>query len=124
MSTPVRTILAVAALAAVTACENPTEPAAPAQIVVCETNTATLCANWNWVGDHYVADWAQGSHATITVQRFDADMVIFVRDDPSGTSAGMHAVYQADPDGNSVTAGVVTWTHNGASFSGRWDADW
>ncbi|HEX8904437.1 MAG TPA: hypothetical protein VF771_06330, partial [Longimicrobiaceae bacterium] len=75
-------------------------------------------------GNSYVADWLQGSHAIIAVNVFTADSVRFTRDDPSGTSTGMHAVYRGVRQGNTVQNGVVTWTQNGFSFSGFWQASW
>jgi hypothetical protein len=114
-------ILAAALLLALAGCKSST---GPDSITVCETNTARLCTAWVRSGKQYVADWAQGSHAIIKVSRFDNTAVSFVRDDPSGTSAGMHAVYSGTPSGHSVRDGVVTWTYNGDTFSGTWTADW
>jgi hypothetical protein len=95
----------------------------PLQIHSCETNTATLCTDWNLVDGKYVADWPQGSHANIVATTFRSDSVVFTRDDPSGTSAGMHAVYRGVPSNGTVN-GIVTWTQNGFSFSGNWQASW
>ena len=95
----------------------------PSVIHSCETNTATLCANWTWSNGRYVADWSDGSHANIVPTTFRADSVVFTRDDPSGTSVGMHAVYRGIPVSNSVN-GTVTWTQGGFSFSGGWQASW
>ena len=122
-------VLACAAallVAAVPACKSSTgSDAYPAMIHSCETNTATLCADWKKTGQpgHYVADWSQGSHAEIVVATFEKNSVVFIRDDPSGTSAGMHAFYSGPRTGNAVN-GTVTWTHNGQTFSGTWTATW
>lgn len=96
----------------------------PSVLVVCETNTATLCARWRRTGDGYVADWEQGSHAEIRVTRFDGRRIVLVRKDPSGTSAGMQAVYEGTPRGRTVREGIVTWTYGGRTFSGTWMAEW
>jgi hypothetical protein len=95
----------------------------PEVVRSCETNTATLCSDWRLVGGKYVADWAQGSHAVIDATMFTPESVVFTRNDPSGTSAGMHAVYRGTPVNNSVV-GDVTWQHNGVTIHGRWTASW
>lgn len=96
----------------------------PPVIHSCETNTATLCADWTWSNGKYTADWSQGSHANIVATTYSPDQVVFTRDDPSGTSVGMHAVYHGVPASHTVNAGVVTWTQGGSSFSGNWQATW
>lgn len=97
----------------------------PPVIHSCETNTATLCADWMWSNGKYTADWSQGSHANIVATTYSPDQVVFTRDDPSGTSAGMHAVYHAVPASHGVSGGIVTWTPQGSfSFSGNWQASW
>jgi hypothetical protein len=119
---------AVASLAlAVAGCDGDStgaKPKYPATIESCETNT--LCTTWHLQpnGTSYVADWAQGSHAVITVASFTATSVAFVRNDPSGTSAGMHAEYGGTRDGNNIGTGIVIWTQDGYSFQGRWTAHW
>jgi len=100
-------------------------PALPAVITSCETNTATLCSDWHLLNGQYVADWTNGSHAIIIPTVFELDSVVFTRDDPSGTSAGMHAVYRGAPTNGTISPGMVTWTDtNHFSFNGRWDAHW
>jgi hypothetical protein len=97
----------------------------PATIRSCETNTATLCADWTLADSVYNAVWQQGSKAVISVERFDADSVRFSRVDPSGTSQGMRAVYRGFPANRAVQNALVTWTHvQGYSFSGIWNATW
>ena len=73
-----------------------------------------------------MADWEQGSHAVIRAAVFGAKDVVFIRDDPSGSSAGMHAVYVGHVTGRTVAfeRGIVVWTQNGQSFPGRWTAEW
>lgn len=71
-----------------------------------------------------MAEWRQGSYAEITVAHFESDFILLMRRDPSGTSKGMRATYQGVPRDGRVTGGVVTWTHNGHTFSGRWTARW
>lgn len=121
----------VASLAlAVAGCEGdstgPAKPKYPATIESCETNTATLCTTWYLQpnGTTYVADWSQGSHAVITVASFTSTSVSFIRNDPSGTSAGMHAEYGGTRNGNNVGAGTVIWTQDNYSFQGGWTAHW
>ena len=119
-----RALGALLVAAGIAGCDSVTGIHLPSSIHSCETNTATLCADWQRSGTIYVADWAQGSHAEIHVTQFDDEHVIFVRDDPSGTSMGMHAVYEGTPSGHSITNGLVTWTQNGQTFSGTWTATW
>jgi hypothetical protein len=96
----------------------------PAAIIACETNTATLCTTWRFADGRYDAQWDQGSQAVIQVERFDADSVRFARVDPSGSSAGLSAVYRGARGPSGVQNGVVRWTQNGFSFSGTWNAAW
>ncbi|HEX8904986.1 MAG TPA: Ig-like domain-containing protein [Longimicrobiaceae bacterium] len=121
-------VFSQAATATVTGLVPATFPARgrPGVIHSCETNTATLCADWKLSGTTYTADWTQGSHAVITLNYFGPDSVRFTRDDPSGTSTGMHAVYRGVPNGATVPNGIVTWTPQGStfSFSGSWQASW
>jgi hypothetical protein len=119
-----RVCAAALLLAAAPACKGSTEPDLPATIRVCETNTATLCADKLSAGSTYVADWAQGSHATIRASEFGGSDVVFIRDDPSGTSAGMHAVYTGTAVGRTVSDGVVVWSRDGVTVSGAWTAQW
>lgn len=96
----------------------------PSILHVCETNTATLCAAWRLDDGVYVADWTQGSHAVIRAAAFGDRDVVLIRDDPSGTSAGMHAVYVGTATGSSVKDGVVVWSRNGEKIVGLWKAQW
>lgn len=96
----------------------------PNTLVVCETNTATLCATWQRSDNEYLATWQQGSHAEIKVESFTRSRITFVRDDPSGTSVGMHAVYEGVPVDRQVNNGTVTWSRNGEIVTGSWTAQW
>ncbi len=96
----------------------------PLAINACETRTATLCSTWTYSNGQYNAQWQQGSQAVIRVERFDADSVRFARQDPSGSSAGLTAVYRGARGTAGVQNGVVTWTQNGSSFSGTWYGSW
>jgi len=95
----------------------------PASISACETNTATLCSTWTLADSVYNARWEQGSQAVIRVGHFSADSVRFEREDPAGTSSGTRAVYQGTVS-ERTSAGIVTWTLGGTSFSGTWSALW
>lgn len=109
------------------ACENSNEPEPyPATIMECETNTGTVCGTWTLnESDEYDAVWAQGSGAVITIERFDADSAVFMRTDkPGTTSAGMVAMYRGRVQGSAVIDGRVTWSHNGITVSGSWNATW
>jgi hypothetical protein len=125
MNIRLRSLLLVAVLAGCGSNSTGIEPLTPPQVIQsCETNTATLCANWQrGANGKYEATWSQGSYAVIEATKFTADSVVFTRNDPSGTSAGMHAVYRGVPDDDSVV-GIVTWTQNGQTFSGQWIASW
>jgi hypothetical protein len=123
-----RACAAALLLAAGSACKSSTDveiKGLPNSIVSCETNTATLCATWTKTKPGiYHAQWEQGSVATIRAVQFSSSGVVFVRDDPSGTSAGMHAVYTGVPSGSTIPNGTVTWTYGGQTFSGFWQAEW
>ena len=126
MNRPILRALGAALLAAgLAGCDSVTGIKLPASIHACETNTATLCSTWQRVGTIYVADWDQGSHAEIRVSKWEDDEVVFTRDDPTGTSAGMHAVYVGSPSGGrKVTNGIVTWMRDGETATGTWTAEW
>ena len=126
MHQPRLPVLAAALLAlAAGSCAGVRGTSLPAAIESCETHTATLCATWRLEGSRYVADWDQGSHAEIRVGKWSDEDVVLIRDDPSGTSKGMHAVYVGSPRGGRVIEqGIVTWSHKGQRFSGRWTARW
>jgi hypothetical protein len=97
----------------------------PPRIRECETHTARVCGTWRRSSSSlYSASWSQRSAAKIEVYRFDRDSVAFVRNDPTGSSRGMHAEYLGARSGERSAAGVVTWTHGGSTFSGRWEAEW
>jgi hypothetical protein len=125
MNIRLRSLLFLAALAGCGNDGTGIEPLTPPQVIQsCETNTAMLCANWQRMNNgKYEATWSQGSYAVIEATKFTADSVVFTRNDPSGTSAGMQAVYRGAPDGDTVV-GTVTWTYNGQTFSGLWQAEW
>jgi hypothetical protein len=90
----------------------------------CETNTARVCGTWRARGDGYAAVWPQGSVAQIRVIRFDAEAIVMERIDTSGSSRGMRAVYRGRLSSGRSASGVVTWEHQGLSYSGVWDAEW
>ena len=123
-----RACAAALLLAAASACNSSTGidiEGLPDSISSCETNTATLCTTWNKTKPgRYEAQWTQGSVAVITVDKFSSDSVVFIRNDPSGTTAGMHAVYRGVPIGAGVPNGTVTWTYGGQTYSGAWQANW
>jgi hypothetical protein len=96
----------------------------PAQIRSCETNTATVCGIWTLENGRYRAEWPQGSRALIEVQHFGADSVVFTRSDYAGPTPQMRARYVGMPAGRVVLNGTVTWSNEGFTFSGRWQADW
>lgn len=123
MRNSLRTLVLTAALT-LGGCADATGPELPSVISVCETNTGRVCATWTRSGDGYDAQFDQGSVARIEVENFRDEFVHFSRTDYAGTSEGMTAVYMGTVTGTGVERGLVTWTHNGVTFSGYWTADW
>jgi hypothetical protein len=84
---------------------------------------------WTWSNGVFHAVWSNGAIATLTVQSFNTNSVMFNRADASGTSAGLTAVYTGQLSGqeNSIINGKVTWTwpgHPGYPATGTWTATW
>lgn len=119
-----RTPLLVACL--VLACGEATEPVAlPTTIHSCETGTAIVCVDWVLgAGGRYSAQWPQGSRSVITPTAFTTGRVEFEREDTSGPTAGMHAVYSGRPAGNAVEGGEVAWITGSQIVLGTWTANW
>lgn len=121
---------AVLALLAIAACStnsiDPVESDLPAQISECETNTARVCGVWvrNAGTKTYSAQWSQNSSATITVVRWDGDMVELSRRDTGGPTPRMIARYVGIPYMKSVAKGQVEWINDGQTIFGTWDAQW
>lgn len=118
-------LLAVLAALSVGCSKSSTVPdPLPARILQCETNTATVCGTWTQIGGHYRAVWTQGSEANIEIERFDRDVVVFTRSDDVGPTPKMQARYVGVREGRAVRDGHVTWTNEGLTYSGRWQAEW
>lgn len=98
----------------------------PSQISECETHTARVCGTWTRREgtNTYSARWSQNSTATITVVRWQDDLVELTRRDTGGPTPNMMARYVAIPRENSVTKGQVQWTNDGLTIFGVWDAAW
>jgi hypothetical protein len=96
----------------------------PRQIRECETWNATVCGTWTLDGDHYDAEWTDGSRATIHIVKFTSTRVMFVREDLTGQSAGMTAWYDGVVTEDRVQRGVVTWRKDGIEWGNYWQAEW
>ena len=105
---------------------DPIGSSLPAQISECETNTARVCGVWVRIEgtNTYSATWSQNSTATITVVRWDRDLVEFSRRDTGGPTPRMIARYVGITRGESVTRGQVEWTNDAQTWYGTWDASW
>jgi hypothetical protein len=97
---------------------------APPRIRECETWTARVCGTWTLDGDHYDAEWEDGSRATIHIVKFTETRAMFVREDVTGKSAGMTAWYDGAVRGDRVVRGRVTWRKDGDEWGNTWEADW
>jgi hypothetical protein len=125
----VRLVAGIALMAASAACrEDATGPEVrtdlPREIRECETWNATVCGTWTLDGDHYNAEWADGSRATIHIVVFTRTRAMFVREDLTGQSAGMTAWYDGVVTENRVQRGAVTWRKDGIEWGNHWRAEW
>jgi hypothetical protein len=93
----------------------------PFSIQECETYGETACGTWTLNGDHFDARWDNGATATLTIERFDDNEVIFNRRDNNQDFAARYVGRRLS--GNKIE-GTVTWTAGGRSWSGTWTANW
>ncbi len=96
----------------------------PAILQECETYTSEICGRWTLEGDHYIAEWDNGATALLNIERCSPTDIVLTRYDSGGSSAGLSARYEGQISGNAVRNGRVTWTWNGNSWSGTWEASW
>lgn len=96
----------------------------PAEIKQCERSILKVCGTWTLSGQQYVAAWAGGAKATLTVTRFDGHSIALHRVDTSASSnAGMTADYLGEVTGGTMK-GKVTYTwpgHVPPVGYGTWD---
>jgi hypothetical protein len=90
----------------------------------CETYTSEICGTWTLEGDHFNAKWENGATAILKVQNWDANQVVLNRYDSEGASSGLSARYEGKINGNTIEDGSVTWTWQGSTWSGTWNANW
>lgn len=95
----------------------------PQSLQECETYTSEICGKWTRMGDQFNAQWDNGASAALNVERWDNGAVVLTRYDTEGSSAGLSARYEGRCTGNHVE-GTVTWTWNGSTWSGTWNANW
>jgi hypothetical protein len=96
----------------------------PASLQECETYTSEICGRWTLEGDHYIAEWDNGATALLNIERCSPTDIVLTRYDSGGSSAGLSARYVAQISGNAIRNGRVTWTWNGNTWSGTWEASW
>jgi hypothetical protein len=95
----------------------------PQSLQECETYTSEICGKWTRMGDQFNAQWDNGASSELNVERWDNDAVVLTRYDTEGSSAGLSARYEGRCTGKHVE-GTVTWTWNGSTWSGTWNASW
>ncbi len=96
----------------------------PASLQECETYTSEICGRWNLEGDHYIAEWDNGATAVLNIERCSPTDIVLTRYDSAGSSAGLSARYEGQISGNAIRNGRVTWSWNGNTWSGTWEASW
>lgn len=77
----------------------------PNMMSECEGTGA--CGVWTFNGTQGTAQWPYGAVANLTVKRFDSDSVVIQRTDPSGSSAGLTAVYTGKIHGSRIDGSVM-----------------
>ena len=100
--------------------EEPVRPRPPSVLHECETYNRTICGTWTLVGGGFKARWENGATALLTIEEFGRDVRIR-RTDTS--SQKLTAIYTGIRSGTKIE-GKVTWTSNGQSWSGTWNAEW
>ena len=100
-------------------------PVLPQVVTECERGSSNICGTWTLQSaNSYHAQWQNGASASLSIDRFDATWVILSRYDTSGVSSGLSAVYIGRRNNNQVTNGQVTWSWQGRSWTGTWNANW
>lgn len=94
----------------------------PQTINECENGGTNICGTWTLVGSNqYDAKWENGAEATLNVVSWDASSVVIERNDKAESFSGH---YEGQLNGNNIKNGKVTWSQNGNSWSGTWNANW
>jgi FecR protein len=99
---------------------TPAAATVPRVIRECETYQGTICGTWTLRGNQFDAVWQNGAGAMVTIERFDRNAVVLMRRD---TNSDFTARYTGRVSGNRID-GSVTWTSQGRSWSGTWNANW
>ena len=95
-------------------------PRSPSVLHECETYNRQICGTWTLAGGGFKARWENGATALLTIEEFGRDVRIR-RTDTS--SQKLTAIYTGIRSGTKIE-GKVTWTSNGQSWSGTWNAEW
>lgn len=99
------------------------QQAPPNKLFECENGGTKICGTWTLIDSkHYYATWDNGATATITINYWGPQYVSLYRVDTGGGFTGSYWGYLNNPN-HSIDSGSVTWTTNGRSWSGTWDAD-
>jgi hypothetical protein len=96
----------------------------PQTLHECENGGSDICGTWTLQGNQYYANWENGATATLNVDSWGASGVVITRYDSGGSSAGLSARYEGQLNGNAIGNGKVTWTWNGSTWGGTWNANW
>lgn len=84
----------------------------PQAMVECEANA---CGSWDFTSPgSYNAYWPNGSWAALTIERFDTGGIVIHRNDTTGSTQGLTAVYAGTMAGDKLQ-GQVVW-----SWPGHW----
>ncbi len=92
----------------------------------CEDSNVRICGTWMYHQEsgNFEAKWDNGAAATLKLGKFDGKEVRITRNDQSGASKGLQAVYTGRITATGIVDGKVTWTWGGRSWSGAGKADW
>ena len=100
--------------------EEPVRPHPPSVLHECETYNRTICGTWTLAGGGFKARWENGATAVLTIEEFGRD--VRLRRTDTG-SEKLTAIYTGIRSGTKIE-GKVTWTANGQTWSGTWNAEW
>lgn len=84
-----------------------------------------ICGTWTREGATYKAVWGNGAKATLTILKFDENVVEINRTDVAASvSQNFYARYKGKVSGNQIVDGTVEFTQNGRTWKGTWTGSW
>jgi len=106
-----------------TAAQGTSKPHSGAPVTMTECEGTNNCATWTFLGTQGNGQWPSGEVANLSVEHFDASMVVIRRADSTGPSAGLTAVYRGTRNGNRVGGEFTSsWPGHWNNMSGNWYA--